>query len=150
MKAYKIIGKTNSWIAQRDSLFKGKTSITLESGLTLREAQKKLLEFFNEDYEKSYKNWGLAVANSYVAYSSNDGTRGYEYDSRHYSIEEDDIYRVDDTESGNVVIYEGSDIKEAIDTILSDEDTDRWDLIKNGERVWCGKIDTINELNRLN
>lgn len=93
-KSYKIIGKTNGWIAQRDSLFKGKTEITIESHLTLREAQKKLLDFFNEDYETFYPNWGLAVGNHrFDCGSHSDGTRYYEYDSRYFSIEEDNEER---------------------------------------------------------
>ena len=101
MKTYKIIGKTNGWIAQRDSLFKGKERIIIESGLSLKEAQKKILDFLNEDYETCFSNWGLARMNNPYTYSNPDGTRGYEYDSRYFEIEEDDFYRVDDTESGN-------------------------------------------------
>lgn len=44
-KNYKIVGRTNGWIASRDIHFNGKTEITIESNLTLREAQKKLLDF---------------------------------------------------------------------------------------------------------
>lgn len=85
---YKIIGKTNGYIAQRDIDFRGKTVITIESNLTLKEAQKKLLDFFNMDYETNFSNWGLARIN-YPCYTTTfkDGTRSYEYDSRYYSIE---------------------------------------------------------------
>lgn len=83
---YKIIGRTNPWIAQRDGLFKGETTIILDEGLSLREAQKKLLDFFNEDYDTYYSNWGLVRCNCSESYSHKDGTRGYEYDSRYYSI----------------------------------------------------------------
>ena len=38
MKAYKIIGKTNGWIAQRDSMFKGQTEIVLAENLSLSQA----------------------------------------------------------------------------------------------------------------
>ncbi len=90
-KSYKIVGRTNGWIAQRDIHFGGKTEITLDSCLTLREAQKKLLDFFNEDYSTYYDNWGLARCNHrYETTSHKDGTRSYEYDSRYYSIEEED------------------------------------------------------------
>lgn len=90
-KLYKIIGKTNGWIAQRDIHFKGKTQITIESGLTLKEAQKKLLDFFNEDYDTYFQNWGLVRCNyPYNSSSFSDGTRSYEYDSRYYSIEEEE------------------------------------------------------------
>lgn len=93
-KNYKIVGKTNGWIAQRDSLFKGKTEITIERDLTLREAQKKLLDFFNEDYDTCYQNWGLVRCNHHNETTSfSDGTRSYEYDSRYFSIEEDNEER---------------------------------------------------------
>ena len=93
-KNYKIVGKTNGWIASRDINFNGKTEITIESNLTLREAQKKLLDFFNEDYDTYYQNWGLVRCNHYDESSSRpDGTRSYEYDSRYYSIEEDNEER---------------------------------------------------------
>lgn len=87
-KKYKIVGKTNPHIAQRDVLFKGKTEIILADGLTLREAQEKLLSFYNEDNGTSYSNWGLVRCNDpYNTSTYKDGTRRYEYDSRYYSIE---------------------------------------------------------------
>ena len=93
-KNYKIIGRTNGWIASRDIHFNGKTEITIESNLTLREAQKKLLDFFNEDYDTYYQNWGLVRCNHHNETTSfSDGTRSYEYDSRYFSIEEDNEER---------------------------------------------------------
>ena len=90
MKTYKIIGKTNGWIAQRNSLFNGKTEIIIEEGLSLKDAQKRLLVFFNEDYNTCYSNWGLVRCNHpYDSCSNNDGTRSYEYDSKYYLIEEE-------------------------------------------------------------
>ena len=86
---YKIIGRTNPYIAQRDILFKGKVCIIIATGLTLKEAQQKLLQYFNEDYVTYFPNWGLARCNHpYVTATYEDGTRSYEYDSRYYSIEE--------------------------------------------------------------
>lgn len=92
-KKYIITGNTNAWIAQRDSTFNGKPRIIIEEGLTLREAQKKLLEMFNEDYEDRgwyAVNWGITVniSSRLAAPTFNDGTRQYEYDSRVYRIEE--------------------------------------------------------------
>lgn len=88
-KLYKITGKTNRWIAQRDMFFKGRCKITFANNLTLRQAQIILLEYFNADYGYSYRNWGLLLRNSRAsAWSCPDGTRGYEYDSRYYTIEE--------------------------------------------------------------
>lgn len=85
---YKIIGHTNPYIAQRDIHFNGNTTITLATGLTLKEAQQKLLQFFNEDYGTYFSNWGLVRCNHpFEASTHKDGTRSYEYDSRYYSIE---------------------------------------------------------------
>lgn len=90
MSTYKITGHTDSFIAQRDIHFNGKTQITLASNLTLKEAQSKLIDFFNEDYETFYSNWGLIRCNyPHDTSSWKDGTRRYDYDSRYYQIEED-------------------------------------------------------------
>lgn len=88
-KTYKIIGKTNPYIAQRDVLFKHKTEITLAKGMTLKQAQDLLLRFYNEDYETSFSNWGNAVRHGNASKTAKDGTRQYEYDSRYYRIEEE-------------------------------------------------------------
>lgn len=89
-KTYRIVGKTNGWIASRDIDFNGKTNITIEEGLTLKEAQEKLMDMFNSDYETYYKNWGLVRSHHpYEANTYQDGTRSYEYDSRAYCIEEE-------------------------------------------------------------
>lgn len=89
-KTYKIVARTNSYIAQRDINFKGKTEVTIESGLTLKEAHTKLLDMFNEDYETYFKNWGLARINKpYETATYKDGTRSYSYDSRTYDIEDE-------------------------------------------------------------
>ena len=94
MKTYRISGATNGWIAQRDATFKGRCYIVLDSGLTLRDAQKKLLQYFNDDFEMCYSNWGLVVSHERKhhssAWSAIDGTRGYEYDGRRYRIEEEE------------------------------------------------------------
>ena len=93
-KTFKIIGRTNGWIAERDSLFKGKTKIVIADNLTLKEAQRKLLSMFNDCYELNCSNWGMAViARRYRAEgackSHEDGTRCFIYDSRYFGIEED-------------------------------------------------------------
>lgn len=88
-KLYKITGKTNKWLAQRSTLFKGKDYNTICSNLTLRQAHEKILDFFNEDYGKAYPNWGLVQCNNpSLSWSCSDGTRGYEYEGRFYSVEE--------------------------------------------------------------
>ena len=91
MKTYCIKGKTNGYIASRDVDFKGKTEVVFESGLTLREAQKMLLEWANRDLDCSYNNWGLLCCNHHEAGSWSDGTRYYDYDSRCFFIEEEEV-----------------------------------------------------------
>ena len=75
-KKFKIIGRTNGWIAARDSQFKGKTEIDVEKNLTLKEAQRKLLSMFIECYD------------AYPTFD--DSTRCFDYDSRTFSIEEEE------------------------------------------------------------
>lgn len=92
---FKIVGRTNGWIAKRDTQFKGKTEITITGNLTLKEAQRKLLSMFNECYELDCKNWGMAVIarkkRAEGAYKTHeDGTRSFDYDSRTFSIEEEE------------------------------------------------------------
>ena len=97
MKTYKIIGKTNGWIAQRDSMFQGKTEVLIESSLTLKESHQKLLDMYNERFseERPYaSNWGIAVIQSArqvdgAAATSRNGTRSFDYDGRIFSIEEE-------------------------------------------------------------
>lgn len=86
---YKIIGRTNPWIAQRDIRFNGCTCIAIEGGLTLKEAQAKLLAMLCKDYDTYFPHWGVAVNTKGIeAYPTRkDGTRAYEYDSRRYYIE---------------------------------------------------------------
>lgn len=88
---YTITKSANAWIAQRDSILRGQTQKTIAAFPTLRDAQKRLLDFYNEDYPAE-TNWGMAVChNPYYAWSQSNGLRGYEYDSRYYRIEEIDI-----------------------------------------------------------
>ena len=95
-KTFKIIGRTNGWIAARDSQFKGKTEIVIADNLTLKEAQRKLLSMFNKCYELDCKNWGMAVIatrnRAEGAYKTTYyGTRFFDYDGRFFSIEEEEI-----------------------------------------------------------
>ena len=95
MKTYKIIGKTNGYIASRDPQFNGNCVITIDSGMTLDEARAELLRMFNNDHDMNCSNWGMAVIMTRNrVYGANptfkDGTRSYEYDSRTYIIEEED------------------------------------------------------------
>lgn len=89
-KTYSIIGRTNGYIASRDANFNGKTEVVIEEGLSLKEAQRILLDMFNTDYDTYCANWGIARI-KYPSYTSSykDGTRSYEYDSRYYYIAEE-------------------------------------------------------------
>lgn len=96
MGTYSIIAKTDSYIAGRDPLFKGKTSITIGSSLSLEDAKAKLLDMYNGMYdgERPYaETWEQAVddSSSYVfgANSFSDGTCSFEYDNRTFTIVEE-------------------------------------------------------------
>lgn len=91
MSKYRITGRTNGWIAQRDSTFNGRCEITIADQLELKDAYKKLLDMYNEDNcnYPSAPNWGIAVRQDRGAQATfPDGTRRYEYDSRVYEIVE--------------------------------------------------------------
>ena len=95
-KKFKIIGRTNGWIAARDSQFNGKTEIVIADNLTLKEAQNELLRMFNKCFELDCKNWGMAVIatrnRAEGAYKTHDdSTRCFEYDGRTFSIEEEEL-----------------------------------------------------------
>jgi hypothetical protein len=120
------MGKTNGWIAQRDLHFNGKTTIALATGLTLKEAQQKMLQFFNEDYETYYSNWGLVRCNHpFESTTNDDGTRSYEYDSRHYYIEQEK-YIIRDRETGTE-IDEFETYEEAENELIRYEEIDKND-----------------------
>ena len=92
---FKIVGCTNGWIAERDTQFNGKTEIIIAGNLTLKEAQRKLLSMFNDCYDLNCSNWGMAViARKKCAEGADetyeDGTRSFDYDSRTFSIEEEE------------------------------------------------------------
>lgn len=95
-KTYKIMAHTESYLANRDAMFNGKCDVTLDSGLTLKEAHKRLLDLFNTMYRDEYhaSNWGMAVIlTKNRAFSATptfrDGTRSFEYDGRRFHIEEE-------------------------------------------------------------
>jgi len=91
-KIYRIVAR--EWIAATDPRFNEKSRRELVSGLTLKEAQERLLAFYNEDCSREASSWGAAVRQrgNYGVYAyptHKDGTRSYEYDSRTFSIVED-------------------------------------------------------------
>lgn len=62
MSTYKIVARTNAYIAQRDSMFNGNTEVVLENNLSLSQARKSLLDMYNNRFsdERPYaSNWGL-------------------------------------------------------------------------------------------
>lgn len=93
MKTYCIFGKTNGYIANRDINFNGKCLIIVEKDLTIKEAQQKLLNMFNSDYEQEIGcciNWSIARRRKkYSTTTFKNGLRSYDFDSRYYSIEEE-------------------------------------------------------------
>jgi hypothetical protein len=113
MSKYRITGRTNSWIAQRDSTFNGRCEITIADQLGLKDAYKKLLNMYNDDNSDypSAPNWGIAVRQGRGAQATFlDGTRCYEYDSRYYQIEElpykmTDLLKEEVQECADVELY---------------------------------------------
>lgn len=166
-KLYQITGTTNGWIAQRDLKFNGKTKIIIEKDLTLKVAYKKLLDMFNSDYEDKgwyAENWGIAVniSNRKASPTFSDGTRMYEYDSRYYKIEEQEEpeqieYTVTDNETGNCEIYKGSDLDEAKQAVRDEwddnecdwKDNTAWDIRANGDTIFNGYINNMEDLDNL-
>ena len=100
MSTYKIVARTNAYIAQRDSMFNGNTEVVLENNLSLSQARKSLLDMYNDRFsdERPYaSNWGMAVIQSAkhtdgATATNSDGTRSFEYDGRVFSIEEETEY----------------------------------------------------------
>jgi hypothetical protein len=95
-KTYRLVARTNGWIAQRDSFFHGKEKVVIEEGLSLKAAQGKMLGYFNEYAEEECKqaaNWGNAVnlrTKCVRAYpTEKNGCRTIEYDSRYFYMEEE-------------------------------------------------------------
>ena len=97
---FKIVGRTNGWIAERDTQFNGKTEIIVAGNLTLKEAQNELIRMFNKCFELDCSNWGMAVIASKeraegADKTHEDGTRSFDYDSRTFSIEEEERIQLD-------------------------------------------------------
>lgn len=138
---FKIIGKTNPWIAQRDSLFCGKTEIIIEKGLTLKEARTTLLKLFNNDYDLSCPNMGSAMnskeGRDHLSHY-NDGTYSYDWDSRTYAIEVEEpwtyCYIVEKNgapvESGKVTFKYEEEEKEFIERMTDRYEEDFEDCVE--------------------
>jgi hypothetical protein len=99
MKTYRIVGVTNPYIGSKYS-YQGWKRYENANGtyykriirehLTLKEAKKLMIDFYNEDGVITFPNWGLIVAhNRNTAGTDSDGLYFYEYDSRVYRIEEE-------------------------------------------------------------
>lgn len=93
-KKYRVIAKTDLYYAQRYAGFNKSTGIQVcESGLTLKEARKTLLELLNMKLENdgycTIKRWGTTPDKNLEVYSFSDGTRLFSYDVFDYLIEEE-------------------------------------------------------------
>ncbi len=140
MTTYKITRRTDGYIASRN--YTGKTKkTTIESGLTLKEAQSMLLDMFNRDNDTSFRNWGLAVAWSRkridCASTSMDGPRSYSYDSRTYGPSNCEI-TFDDEEAGGLTIwregledYDEADVREYLNEQVKNLSKEGADMIIN-------------------
>jgi hypothetical protein len=146
MCKYRIKGKTNGWIAQRDSKFNGSCEITIADQLNLKEAYKKLLDMYNEDNcnYPSAPNWGVAVHQNRGACATfPDGTRRYDFDSRTYEIEElpykiSELLKEEISECEDIEVYTYSGEKHNIHTdCITSLDID----ITN---VYCDGIDDFD------
>lgn len=95
MKNYHIICETDLYHASRRQGFNKFTGAKIMcKNLTLKEAYKKLLEYFSEDAGRYFNNWGAAVAYNgkqglNAGKTSLDGTRAYSYDIFLYYIEQE-------------------------------------------------------------
>lgn len=78
-KQFKIIAKTNAYIAQRDGKFKGRVEYVVEENMSLENAREELQRMADSDYENE--------GGCDLSFHSKD-LKSYEYDSRYYSIEE--------------------------------------------------------------
>lgn len=95
-KRYNIVAETNQYLANRRGEFNGKCRIVKAKNLSLKKAQKELLDLYNELYdgERPFaRNWGLAVIQSRgnifgAAPTKSDGTRSFSFDSVYYNIVE--------------------------------------------------------------
>lgn len=86
---YKITLSTNAYLARRDARMRGKTEVALVENLTLKEARETLLDLFNSVKSESCRHWGVARRrHPHETNTFKDGTRSFEEDSRHYSIEQ--------------------------------------------------------------
>lgn len=89
---FAIICKTDPYHASRHAGFDRHTGVRIEeTGLTLREAHRLLLEKFCTLTETWYPNWGLAVARTgdrfdHANATDADGLRSFCYDVFEYSI----------------------------------------------------------------
>lgn len=101
METYKIICSTDPYHASRNVGFslnekRTKGVKVMDEGLSLKKARKKLLEYFCQDAERWFPNWGVATGWSgdgadIVAFPTRtDGTRAYREDIYTYEIVEEE------------------------------------------------------------
>lgn len=88
---FAVICTTDRYHAARYAGFNRDGIRVHETGLPLKEAQKRLLDFYCEQAEEHFANWGLAVMDRRhegleAGKTCNDGTRSFTYDVFKYSI----------------------------------------------------------------
>lgn len=140
-RTYCIIGRTNGWIAQRDIAFNGKSEVIFKKGLSLKEARKILLDWFNDDYDLGCRNLGSAMnskaGQDYLCRYS-DGTYSYQWDSRYYVIEEEDSWTYNylvelngqPVESGEVTFHYEDDEKAFVERMTEKYEEDSTDSVE--------------------
>lgn len=96
MEKYNIIEKRDWYTANRDAAFKGKCERIIRTNLSLKDAQKELLNLFNYYFQNEYfaTNWGMAVIMTRKrVFSASptypDDTRSFEYDGKKFYIEKE-------------------------------------------------------------
>lgn len=107
-KRYAIVMSTEPFFAHKMSEFDGKCEKIVNEGLTLKESQKKMLDYFNWCFDTDLQNWGVAVRKTSgkieQAYpTKKDGTRRFDWDHKSYrSIDMDSFEYEELIESLNI------------------------------------------------
>lgn len=107
-KRYAIVMETEPFYARRMDEFGGKCRVITDKDLTLKESQRKMLDYFNRCFDTDLQNWGVAVRKTSgkieQAYpTKKDGTRRFDWDYKSYrSIDMDSFEYEELVESLNI------------------------------------------------